>query len=155
MAGGGDQKENPVAINVVPMVDVIFCLCIFFMCSFKFKELEGKFESWLPKDKGADQPMPNEAIIQEIRIMLVYDAVNEVMVRQIGHNRIDDDDRLGQLISEAHDDHVRLGKPDTPVIIDAGSTVPWKEVIRVMNIIKSKNIDKIEFAMGQAFLNKK
>ena len=26
MAGSQDPNENPVAINVVPMVDVIFCL---------------------------------------------------------------------------------------------------------------------------------
>ena len=45
MAGGGDQADNPVAINVVPMVDVIFCLCVFFMCSFKFKQLEGNWRS--------------------------------------------------------------------------------------------------------------
>ena len=52
MAGGGNQDENPVAINVVAMVDIIFCLCLFFMCSLKFKPLDAKFDSWLPKDKG-------------------------------------------------------------------------------------------------------
>ena len=52
MAGGGNQEENPVAINVVAMVDIIFCLCLFFMCSLKFKPLDAKFDSWLPKDKG-------------------------------------------------------------------------------------------------------
>jgi len=151
MAGGGDQKENPVAINVVPMVDVIFCLCIFFMCSFKFKESEGKFEPWLPRDKGADVSLP--AIIEELRIKLAYDDVDEVTIRRIGHNQIDDDARLGQLIAEAHADHVRLGKPDVPVIIDAGIRVPWREVIRVMNIIRLQHIERMEFAMGERFLD--
>ena len=50
MAGGGEAEDNPLPINVVPMVDIIFCLCVFFMCSFKFRETEGKFDSWLPKD---------------------------------------------------------------------------------------------------------
>ena len=149
MAGGGDQKDNPVAINVVPMVDVIFCLCIFFMCSFKFKELEGKFESWLPKNKGADSPMKPDALIEEIRVMMVWDDANERLIRKLGHNQIDDDEKLGNLIDAAHQDHVRLNKPDTPVIIDAGETVPWMHIINVMNIIKSKNIEKIEFAMGK------
>jgi biopolymer transport protein ExbD len=49
---GGSSEDNPVPLNVVPMVDVIFCLCVFFMCSFKFKQLEGKFNSWLPRNKG-------------------------------------------------------------------------------------------------------
>ncbi|KAF0241790.1 MAG: hypothetical protein FD180_4260 [Planctomycetota bacterium] len=52
MAHGSAGEDNPVALNVAPMVDIIFCLCIFFMCSFHFKQLEGKFESWLPK-KGS------------------------------------------------------------------------------------------------------
>ena len=28
MAGSQDRDDNPVAINVVPMVDVTFCLCV-------------------------------------------------------------------------------------------------------------------------------
>ena len=53
-AGGniGEASDNPVEINVTAMVDVIFCLCIFFMCSFHFKQLEGKIDTWLPKDRG-------------------------------------------------------------------------------------------------------
>jgi hypothetical protein len=35
------MRQHPVAINVVPMVDVIFCLCVFFVRSMKFKQLEG------------------------------------------------------------------------------------------------------------------
>ena len=45
MAAAQDPSENPVAVNVVPLVDIIFCLCVFFMCSFKFKQIEGKFTS--------------------------------------------------------------------------------------------------------------
>ena len=44
----GEASDNPVEINVTAMVDVIFCLCIFFMCSFHFKQLEGKIDTWLP-----------------------------------------------------------------------------------------------------------
>jgi biopolymer transport protein ExbD len=29
MASAGDPRDNPLALNVVPMVDVIFCLCVF------------------------------------------------------------------------------------------------------------------------------
>jgi hypothetical protein len=53
-------------------VDIIFCLCVFFMISFKFKQLEGKFDTWLPKDKGYEG-MPLKAVIQEIRVALLWD----------------------------------------------------------------------------------
>ena len=66
MGGGGnigEESDNPVEINVTAMVDVIFCLCIFFMCSFHFKQLEGKIETWLPKDRGVEQTPPDKIVL--------------------------------------------------------------------------------------------
>jgi len=144
---GGSQEDNPVAINVVPMVDVIFCLCVFFMCSFKFKQIEGKFDSWLPKDKG----LGGEASllpIEEIRVAMFWDDASQSTSRQLGSRRVKTDEELQGLIRDAHGDFVRLGKPDVPVTIDADGRVPWKEVINVMNLCKREQIDKIEFAFG-------
>ena len=98
MAGSQDPDENPVAINVVPMVDVIFCLCVFFMCSFKFKQLEGKFDSWLPKDKGLGDVSQLKDIIEEVRIALFWDPKTETVTRQLGTRRVKDDDELQGLI---------------------------------------------------------
>src|SRR5215831_1778027 len=99
MAGSQDPNENPVAINVVPMVDVIFCLCVFFMCSFKFKQLEGRFDSWLPKDRGpvAGVDLP----LEEIRVALFWDPARERVVRQLGARRIADDAELETMLHDA------------------------------------------------------
>jgi len=147
MAGGGDQADNPVAINVVPMVDVIFCLCVFFMCSMKFKQLEGKFDSWLPKDKG-NSGSPTE--IQETRVALYWDAERQKTRRQFGSRVVEDDGELEQLIKSAHEDFVLKNRPDAPVIIDGDARIPWKDVIDVVNICKKLSIDNIEFALGAA-----
>ena len=66
----GEASDNPVEINVTAMVDVIFCLCIFFMCSFHFKQLEGRVDAWLPKDDhGNQQGHPSgPLILEEIRV---------------------------------------------------------------------------------------
>src|SRR5215813_13085619 len=98
---GGPQEDNPVAINVVPMVDVIFCLCVFFMCSFKFKQLEGAFNSWLPKDKGS-KGEPGEP--KEIRIAMFWEADGQKVRRQFGQRVVEDNAELTQLIKSAHDD---------------------------------------------------
>jgi biopolymer transport protein ExbD len=147
MAGGGDPNDNPVAINVVPMVDVIFCLCVFFMCSFRFKQTEGKFDSWLPKDKGSGGD-PGQ--VTEIRVAMFWDPQKEKVVRQYGTRIVTSDDELQALIKGAHDDYVRSNKPDVPVIIDGDARIPWSEVINVVNIAKRLDIDKIEFALGQS-----
>src|SRR5882672_9114397 len=133
MAGSQDPNENPVAINVVPMVDVIFCLCVFFMCSFKFKQIEGKFDSWLPKDKGLGDAT-STALIEEIRVAMFWDDATQTTSRTLGTRKVKSDDELQGLIRDAHADFVRLGKTEIPVTIDSDSRVPWKEVINVMNL---------------------
>jgi biopolymer transport protein ExbD len=149
MAGSQDPNENPVAINVVPMVDVIFCLCVFFMCSFKFKQLEGKFDSWLPKDKGLG-PMSADMVIQEIRVAMFWDDATQTTLRQLGSRKVKSDEELQALIRQGFDDAVRTGHSDIPVTIDAADKVPWKDVVTVVNLCKREKIEKIEFAFGAA-----
>jgi len=150
MAGAsmGDEGDNPVGINVTPLVDIIFCLCVFFMISFKFKQLEGKFDSWLPKNKGSAGSVAVEGLLDEVRVAMTWDETTGKTIRQLRTRRVDDDDELATLIKEAHDDWVKMNKPETPVTIDAEARVPWEEVIKVMNLCKRNKIDKIEFALG-------
>ena len=164
MAGGGDVEDNPVSMNVVAMVDIIFCLCVFFMCSFKFKQLEGKFDSWLPKGKGATGSVQIEGILDEVRVAMFWDADAQRTVRQLGTRRVDDDkdakvvrqygtryiktdEELETLIRGANDDFKKLNK-DVPVIIDGDARIPWEEVMIIVNIAKRLGIEKIQFALG-------
>jgi biopolymer transport protein ExbD len=147
MAGAsvGDDSENPVGINVTPLVDIIFCLCVFFMISFKFKQLEGKFDSWLPKGKGS-QGMPLNSVIQEVRVALFWDDDAKKTIRKIGTRNVPDDAELEQLIRTAHEGFKRLDKPDVPLTIDGDLRVPWEDVITVMNLSKRAGMTQIEFA---------
>lgn len=147
MAGSQNADDNPVAINVIPMVDVIFCLCVFFMCSFKFKQIEGKFDSWLPKNKG-DQGAPADEI-KEIRIAMFWDEQQEKVKRQFGTRQVDSDEELTVLIRGAYEDWKAKGKGDVPVIVDGDERIPWKDVVTVVNIAKGLQIDNIEFALGK------
>ena len=142
---GGAGEDNPVSLNVAPMVDIIFCLCIFFMCSFHFKQLEGKFESWLPKNRGV-HPEWTDVPLEEIRVIMTCDpAVGEV-TRRVNSNIVASDEELLGLVLAALSRFQALGKTDVPVILDATPGVPWKEVIRVMDLCKRNRIEKIELA---------
>ena len=143
----GESEENPVAINVTALVDIIFCLCVFFMISFKFKQLEGKFESWLPKNKGT-LGVGDPTILEEVRVAMTWDEATQKTTRKLRNREVQSDEELGVLIKEAHDDWVKVNKPDAPVTIDADSKVPWADVIDVVNLCKKNQIDKIEFALG-------
>jgi biopolymer transport protein ExbD len=145
-AHGGSSEDNPVALNVAPMVDIIFCLCIFFMCSFHFKQLEGKMESWLPKDKGVfGDPVPNP-ILEEVRVFMKWDAATGSTTRKVNAQLVNSDEELGSILVERIEKFKSLNRPDTPVIIDAWPEVPWKDVINVMDICKRNKLDKVELA---------
>jgi biopolymer transport protein ExbD len=153
MAGGGGE-ENPVGINVTALVDIIFCLCLFFMCSLKFRELNGKMDSWLPENKGPKSSAQMNLPMDEIRVLLSYDKDRKQMQRLFVNRPIpvgdEGDSLLQKLIREQSASYRSLGKNDVPVIVDAGPAVPWKEVVKVMNMCKAENVQKIEFGMGSA-----
>ncbi|HZN62732.1 MAG TPA: biopolymer transporter ExbD [Planctomycetota bacterium] len=148
MAGSsniGEASDNPVGINVVPMVDVIFCLCLFFMCSLKFKQLEGKIETWLPKDRGVEQTPPEKIVLEEIRVFMRW--VDGRTVIKVGNRAPANSDlELMQTINQMSNDYKKLGKADFPVLIDALADVPWKDVIHVLDLCKKDKLERIEFA---------
>jgi len=147
MAGSQDPSDNPVAINVVPMVDVIFCLCVFFMCSFQFRQREGRLSSWLPMDKGAG-PGAKVASLEEIRVALTWDPERAVAVRRLGARVYAQDQDLEDAIRGSRAAWAAAGQPRAPVIVDGATGCPWQEVVRVMNSIRRLGITEVELAMG-------
>ena len=143
----GEAPDNPVAINITAMVDIIFCLCVFFMCSLHFKQLEGKFDTWLAKDKGS-QGMPVGTVIQEIRVALFWNEQTGEVTRKIGTRVVPEDTELQELLAASFADFKRMNKPDMSLTIDADPKVPWQEVVNVINLGKRVGIEKVEFAFG-------
>ena len=62
-----ELASEELVLEMTPMIDVTFLLLIFFMCTLKFKTLEGKLSAYLPKDVGVNQtqaePIEKVAII--------------------------------------------------------------------------------------------
>jgi biopolymer transport protein ExbD len=152
MAGGGSQDDNPVAINVVAMVDIIFCLCLFFMCSLKFRPLDAKLESWLPKTQGDSGERKD--VLDEMRVILSWNAQTNQVERLFGHEPVlpttEGDERLKHLIKDTVRDYKARGNPNVPLILDAGPEVPWTCVVDVMDLGRDAGVQKIQFACGTA-----
>ena len=143
----GEESDNPVEINVTAMVDVIFCLCIFFMCSFHFKQLEGRVDAWLPKDKGPNAATePIKPILEEIRVFMRWDAERVVTVRKVVKNAVSTDQELVSAVLAMKGDYERAGKSVFPVIIDATPDVPWQDVVHVLDLCKAQKLSMIELA---------
>lgn len=145
-SGSSDDSENPVPLNVTPMIDIIFCLIIFFMCSFHFKALEGKFDSWLPKEKGPNPSPVVPPVLEEIRVLLSFDEPTRGVVTRMGARAVDSQAELGSLLAAARLDYESLGKRDVPAIIDAEPRVPWTAVVRTMDACRASGLRRVEFA---------
>ena len=148
MAGSGGGEDNPVDINVVPLIDIIFCICIFFFCSFHFKQLEGKIESWMPK--GGIRGEPVSTPLEEVRVILEWSEAECRTIRRVGAKVCSTDGEIFNEIVAGCEELKRAGNPDAPVIIDAGTStgrlVPWQDVITVLDLCKKADVPKIEFA---------
>src|SRR5258708_3280625 len=131
----GEASDNPVEINVTAMVDVIFCLCIFFMCSFHFKQVEGKIDTWLP-NHGTTPGTPPIVILEEIRVFMRWDPTTGATIRKVGNRpAVGTDFELMDQVRAMKADYERAQKPD-PVLIDSTPDVPWAEVIHLIDLCK-------------------
>ncbi len=67
-----DQAREEHEMDMTPMIDVTFLLLIFFMCTLRFKTLEGKLAAFLPKDVGVNQmdaePIEKVEILVRVRV---------------------------------------------------------------------------------------
>jgi len=60
------KNEEPRA-DLTPMIDVVFLILIFFLCTLRFRDLEGRLDALLPKDLGRSAgfvPCPLEVSIR-------------------------------------------------------------------------------------------
>lgn len=67
-----EKKFEEVKPDMTPMIDVTFLLLIFFIVTLKFKTLEGRLDSNLPKDMGT-----SNATVEEIeKVDIVIQVAN-------------------------------------------------------------------------------
>ncbi|MFH0945622.1 MAG: biopolymer transporter ExbD [Planctomycetota bacterium] len=64
-----EAATEEIKIEMTPMIDVTFLLLIFFLCSIKFKILEGKLQTYLPKDVGVNST-PQMKMLEKIDIRI-------------------------------------------------------------------------------------
>ncbi len=151
---GAASEDDAVSINVTPLIDIIFCLCLFFLAGFHFKQLAGRLDSWLPKNAGVNAGPAVNVPFEEVRVVLrSSDRGTEIAfgsrvvgvatgVRGDEQRLFDDVENL--VVAQL----AEVTKPNVnpPVIIDAEPRVPWKHVVAVLDRCKKREIQNVEFA---------
>ena len=127
-----DEKNE---LEMTPMIDVTFLLLIFFMCTLKFKVLEGKLGAYLPKDVGAQAQPQVEIEKFKIQLRVVNDGTKV---------RYDSESKNFLPISEAEStDGLRYQYADDRVIeytMNSYATTDIEEVRKRLEQVQERSI---------------
>lgn len=171
MANRGRRKkqmreltESKAEMQMTPMIDVTFLLLIFFMCTIKFKKLEGKLAAYLPKDMGQDTTEVDPVEKLDIRLDVVAEGERrspdgKVAYRPGVHPRFEYVDRIFSIrigpreftsdrIEEVAD-RLRVfasDDPERPVTIDPRSGIVTEDVVRILDRVLDAGFKKVSFA---------
>jgi biopolymer transport protein ExbD len=126
-------------LNLAPMIDVVFLLLIFFVCTMSFRVIEGRLDTQLPKDVG---PNAGEVVelFEPIDLWVLETPLAVTQVR-VGHGATYPVDRLPEVLASA-----RAMNPDAAVRIHAAEQVTHGQVVSVVDACLASHLAAIRFA---------
>ncbi len=135
------QEIEDVELELTPMIDVTFLLLIFFICTMKFKVLEGKLETQLPKDVGVNSS-PVDDILEKVEVDIVRDpsrpgglrvAINGQAMPNLDTFR----SRMNQFVQN---------DPETRCTLYPRDGVTYEQVVKVVDQLLMVKLTDITFA---------
>jgi biopolymer transport protein ExbD len=135
----------PVEIDMTPMIDVTFQLIIFFICTIKFKTLEGKLETQLPKDVGVNAA-PVDILLDKIEIYILKDnSMPEGFVVNLNGRKMPNMTTLKTLLTK-----LKETSPEVKATLYPQKGVNYAMVVKVVDQCIMAQLLDITFA-GVAF----
>ncbi len=127
---------------MTPMIDVIFLLLIFFVCTASFQPPEEILPTQLSLPGTVDSDVPLDPEVADLEEIVVKILWREGRARW----RINDVD-YGQL-AQVHAvlTGVKQVKADLPVILDVEAAVPMEHVIDVYDLCRGVGLERVQFA---------
>jgi biopolymer transport protein ExbD len=135
------KNASEIELQMTPMIDVTFLLLIFFMCSVRFKLLDGKLDTWLPRSDGVNANAEIHAMLERIEIGLECAGnVPEGFVVLLIGRRMLDLDQLCSLLTR-----FRLEDPAVTVIVRPGKGIEYSHVVATVNECLRAGLTSITF----------
>ena len=139
----GALTRSGIRRDITPMIDVVFLLLIFFMCTLDFKQLDSKLATYLPKEKGQQVNYEDLEPVETMRIQLSMQGercVCRFNGKSIGLMP------GGRKALYARVDAMRSADPGSPALITVDPAVPHKHVVGVVDECARANVAEITFA---------
>ena len=137
---------NPPRLNMAAMIDIVFLLLVFFMCTTSFAPPEDNLTTNIPQVNSDAMVSPDFEPVR-IQLMQVPGASTEDVWANV--TIICD----GQICPTFEDLTVllRLRREiaDVAVIIDAGDNVAYEHMIAVVDVCRAVGLERVAFAAGE------
>lgn len=131
------QRPEEVAVNLTPLIDVVFLLLIFFMVSTTFSK-ETQLEIDLPGASGSVQEKPVEHIEIQISAAGVYHLNGEPIA---------DSTETGLRVALESVDEPAA---DVPLVIAADAATPHQAVVTAMDVAGQLGYTRLSITTQQA-----
>lgn len=128
------SKNNEVAINLTPLIDVVFLLLIFFMVTTTFSR-ETRLLVNLPE---ANAELSSEREIQQIEVLVTQDGTYSINGRGLVNNRIDTLIRGLEIESS--------GNLELPILLIADAEATHQSVVTAMDAIGQSGFSRLNIA---------
>lgn len=163
-----ERPSDDTKMDLTPMIDVTFLILVFFMCTLKFKVLEGKLSAHLPDDVGVGKAwVPIEKIDIRISVAEPGNAVRRAPGRNEPVPYTAEDAARGLRFSfdetralrfdvagQRFDDlasavdrvaRIRRLEPDAKVSIDARDGVIQQDVVSALDALEALGVRDVTF----------
>jgi biopolymer transport protein ExbD len=129
--------------NLVPLIDVLFLLLLFFLLGTKFRQTEGDIPSTLPQAQSLVAPGELPPLLP-LRIHVRTAEKTGAIVYEIAgfSQNVAGPQQLYELLASRR----RSTSDEVPVIISPGTDVPWGDVVETFNQAVRAKFRNIGFA---------
>jgi len=133
-------RKKPTELMMVPIIDVIFLLLVFFMCTANFYPLEEilPMNTTLPGSVAVEMVLPDPVNLDVVLIQISFDQVPHW---QIEGNQCTSLHEVQSILWQ-----IRDIRADIPVIIESADNVPMENVIDVYDVCRRVGLTDIQFA---------
>jgi biopolymer transport protein ExbD len=138
------QTDEEVKLQITPLIDIVFLLLIFFMCSMKFKTLERKVAAFLPKDRGLAKTKIKLEEKPKITVELKRKQGEKATRVKLLDSEIGIDDRGFQEL-DRRIAQISAADKTLPGEINAWAEVPHGHVVRAIDAFMKNEVFDITF----------
>jgi len=137
------QRRRELGASMTPMIDVVFLLLIFFVCTASFQIIEAILPTGLLADGSTQVELPPDLQQDLERIIVTVAAVDDQLLLELNNQPCPSMVQLSQWLDEI----AAADGSDLPAIVDPADSTPVGLAIEVYDRCRRSGFSRVQFAI--------